>query len=96
MRTVRDIRWCLYVAMGAAAIVAVVAILQALQLFGIVSFLQKYFSQNGDQQALANNRGGATLGLPIAVADLLIFNAAIAFGFLTQTKDRKRASCSSA
>jgi hypothetical protein len=75
--------------MGAAAVVAVVAILQALQLFGIVGVLQRYFTQNGNEQALAMNRGGATLGLPIAVADLLVFNLAIAFGFLARARNRR-------
>ena len=90
VRTERDIRTCLWVAMVAAAVVAVIAILQALQLFGIVVLLQRYFTQYGYAQALAINRGGATLGLPIAVADLLVFNLAIAFGFLVRASDRRQ------
>jgi hypothetical protein len=84
VRTERQVRHCLWIGMIAASIVAALAILQALQLFGVARLLSTYFRPYGNEQALFNGRGGSTLSLPIAVADLMIFNLAIAVGFLTR------------
>jgi hypothetical protein len=88
VRTVAQTKVCLYVAMVAGGIVAIIAILQALHLFGVVAFLQHYYVNFGNERALANNRGGATLSLPIAAADLFVFNIAIAFGLIVRGVSR--------
>jgi hypothetical protein len=84
--TERQLSRCLWVAMISALVVAVVAILQSLKLFGVPYLLSRYFAPYGSAEALLNNRGGSTLALPIAVADLLTFNLAIAVGFLTRRR----------
>jgi hypothetical protein len=84
IRTPRQVRRCLWLSMISASLVAVVAVLQSLQLFGVTNFLKIYYASYGYTEAITNNRGGATLGLPIAVADLMTFNLAIAVGYLTR------------
>lgn len=84
IRTERQVRICLWISMISASIVAVIAILQSLQLLGVARALSTYYAPYGSTQALLNNRGGSTLALPIAVADLMTFNLAIAVGFLTR------------
>jgi hypothetical protein len=82
VRTERHIRTCLWISMVVASFVAFLAILQALQLFGVTHALATYYKPYGSSQALVNGRGGSTLSLPIAVADLMTFNLAIAVGML--------------
>jgi hypothetical protein len=84
VRTERQVRICLWIAMAAASVVAVVAVLQSLQLFGVARALATYYAPYGSAGALLNNRGGSTLALPIAVADLMAFNLAIAVGLLVR------------
>jgi hypothetical protein len=79
----------MWLAMAAAALVAVVAILQSLKLFGVDAFLATYYAPYGDVSAVSLNRGGSTLSLPIAVADLMIFNLAIAVGMMKASGRRK-------
>jgi hypothetical protein len=89
--TERQLRNCLWVAMVSASVVAIVAILQSLKLFGVPYLLSRYFAPYGSAEALLNNRGGSTLALPIAVADLLTFNLAIAVGFLARGRGHRGA-----
>ena len=84
VRTERQVYVCLWIAMAAASVVAVVAVLQSLQLFGVARALATYYAPYGSAQALLNNRGGSTLALPIAVADLMALNLAIAVGLLVR------------
>ena len=84
-----EVRRCLWVSMMSASIVAVIAILQSLQLFGITRLLGSLFAAYGDVGSVANNRGGSTLSLPIAVADLMILNLAIAIGLLREAEARR-------
>jgi hypothetical protein len=88
VRNMAQVRTCLWLSMGAAAVVAVLAILQSLQRFGVAGFLAAHYAPYGNLTAVTNNRGGSTLGLPIAVADLLTFNLAIAFGLLSSSRRR--------
>lgn len=88
LRTPRQVRICLWLAMGAAALVAVIAIMEAVGLFGIKAFLAKNYAPYGNVTAVDINRGGSTLGLPIAVADLLILNLALAIGLLRSSRKR--------
>jgi hypothetical protein len=87
--TERQVRTCLWIAMVSAAVVAVLAVLQSLQLFGVTALLARYYTPYGNAQALLNNRGGSTLALPIVVADLLTFNLAIAVGLLVRRQGRR-------
>lgn len=81
VRTPEQARRCLWVSMGVAGVVAVVAILQSLRLFGVDTLLTTYYAPFGDTSVLTTNRGSATLGLAAATADLLIFNLALAAGW---------------
>jgi hypothetical protein len=80
--TERQVRTCLWISMFAASIVAVLAIFETLHLFGVSAILSHYFTSYGASASVTNLRGGSTLSLPIAVADLMTFNLAIAVGCL--------------
>lgn len=80
VRTQREVMMCLVAAMSAAVLVSVVGILQALDLAGARAALVGYYAPYGYTGALAAPRGGSTLGLPAATADLLIMNLAVAIG----------------
>ena len=80
VRTEQDIRVCLWAAMGAATLVGVIGFLQALDLAGVRQMLLGYYAPYGYTGALAAPRGGSTLGLPAATADLLILNFVTATG----------------
>ncbi|MDP9301789.1 MAG: hypothetical protein M3P43_13005, partial [Actinomycetota bacterium] len=88
VRTQRHVRTCLWIAMLTGVVVSVIAMLQALGVPPVTAFVTRYFSRLGDTQSTLNSRGGATFGLPIALADYLLFNLAIAAGFLVETRTR--------
>ena len=79
IRTDRQIAYCLWISVGAASIVAVLAILQSLDLFGVPRILATYYAPFGYTDAF-QSRGSSTLGLPAATADLMIYNLAIVSG----------------
>ena len=89
IRTPRAAGVCLRITLVAGCVVACIAILQALQLFGVPRLLSTYFAPYGNVQAVSLNRGGATLGLPIAVADLMVFEIAIAVGLIVRGIGRR-------
>ncbi|MDQ3895720.1 MAG: hypothetical protein M3326_00480 [Actinomycetota bacterium] len=82
VKTERQARRCLAVGMASAAVVALIAILQSLKLFGVPQMLSTYYTHFGNRRALEINRGSSTLSLPVAVADLMILNIAVAWGWL--------------
>jgi hypothetical protein len=82
IRTEPEVRACLWIAMAAASVVAVIGMLEALKLFGVPRLLATYYAPFGVISALKINRGGSTLALPAAVADLMCLNLAIAAGLL--------------
>lgn len=91
VRSADEVRKCLWLSLGSAALVAVLAILQATHHFGVDALLAKYYSYASYSEggsAAANSRGGSTLSLPIAVADLMVFNLAIAIGLLRSSARR--------
>lgn len=81
VHTTAEVRRCLWVSMASAAVVATIAVLQSLDLLGVSGLLTSY-TTNGNTDALSIGRGSATLGLPAAVADLMIYNLAIALALV--------------
>ena len=75
----RQIKRCLWLSVTAGCFVAMLAILQSVGLFGVPALLAKYYAPFGNTNAFAD-RGGSTLGLPAATADLAIINLAIVSG----------------
>lgn len=81
VRTDREVLWCLIVSVAAAAVVGLIGIMQALDLFGVRGLLVTWFIPEGTNPlAIKAPRAGATLALPAAAADLLVFNLAIVVG----------------
>ena len=77
VRTEGQVRTCLWISMATAAIVAVIAILQTLNLLGVPGLLASVYSP-GEGPVTEGARGTSTLSSPFAVADIMIFNLAIA------------------
>jgi hypothetical protein len=88
VRTDREVGWCLWASMLTACVVGVIGLLQALDLMGVRGLLATYWVPDGHAGALAQPRGGSTLALPAAAADLMILNLAVAAGLWC--KDRRR------
>jgi len=84
-------RRCLAVSLAVAGVVAVVAILQSLQVLGVDTVLLSLYAPFGDASVLMSNRGSATLGLAAATADLMLFNLAVAVGWWWRSGLRPRA-----
>lgn len=84
VRTEPQVRRCLYLSLGAATVVAVIAILQSLDQLNVRGVLATYYVPNGHVGALAKPRGGSTLALPAAVADLMIYNLALVAALVSQ------------
>lgn len=82
VRSVRDVEICLGLSLAAGGIVAAVAILQSLQLFGVPDLLATYYAPLGQTRALENMRGTSTIAASQAVADVMTFNLAIAAGLV--------------
>jgi len=78
-----QVRRCLWLSVTAASIVALVAILQSLSLFGVPRLLAEFFG-GPTGFGPAGGRGGSLLGLPAATADLMVFNLAIVAGLWTR------------
>jgi putative peptidoglycan lipid II flippase len=77
IRTERQVYRCLWLLLGTGCVVATLAILQSLGLFGIPRILSKYYAPFGYTNAF-QARGSSTLGIPAATADYLMFCLAIA------------------
>lgn len=89
VRTEAHVRVCLWVSMGAAVIVAVIAIFQALGLFGVTRILETYYAFDGDVGGLYNQKGTSTLSNSFSVADVMIWNLGIAVGLLVRGSDKR-------
>ncbi len=86
--TDRQVIRCLWISVGAACIVGVIAILQSLGLFGVPRLLATWypaFGFNGATNTFAA-RGSSTLGSPAATADLMVYNLAIVSGLWMRSR----------
>jgi hypothetical protein len=80
IRTDDQVGWCLRISVASAGVVGTIASLQALDLLGVRELLVNFYVPSGYVGALSLPRGGSTLSLPAAAADLLIFNLALVIG----------------
>jgi hypothetical protein len=80
VKTQEHIRTCLQISVIVALVVAVIAILQVMNLFGVRELLTTLYVPFGHEGAISLPRASSTLSLPAATADLLIFNLVIALG----------------
>jgi len=77
IRTEREVRRCLLVALAPMCIVAVVAILQSLSLFGVPDLLARVYAPEENPQVLNGARGSSTLSSSLAVGDVMVYCLAI-------------------
>jgi hypothetical protein len=89
VRTEQEVARCLWVALGSAGVVAVVAILQSLQVLGVPELLATHYAPFGNERAVANERGTSTLASSIAVADLMAYTLAISLAWLLRGAHRR-------
>jgi hypothetical protein len=80
--TERQVFVVLRCSVAAAVALAAIAMLQTAGWGPVVSLLKAYYTTNDNVGAITGARGSSTLGLPIAVADLLVFNLAIVMGLI--------------
>lgn len=90
IRTEQQTATCLWLVMGAAAVVAVLGVLQSLELFGLPRLLARFYTPEGELDSLAQNRGSSTLGSSLAVGDVMAFSLAIAAGWLLRGGAHRR------
>jgi hypothetical protein len=89
IKTQREVLRCLWIAVGSGALVAVIAILQSLHLFGVPQLLASYYAPFGYTGALEHARGSSTLALPAATADLMICCLAITAGLWRRDRQHR-------
>lgn len=76
--TVSQVSVCLWLSMISAVLVAIVAMLQVLNLLGIPEFLLTYYDLPFDSPTIQIERGTSTLASAFGLADLMIMNLIIA------------------
>jgi hypothetical protein len=77
VRTEHQVRVCLWLAMLAGSLVAIIAVVQVGNFAGVPDLLSHYYGVEG-----SDTRGSSTIGSPHAVADLMVMNLAIAATWL--------------
>jgi hypothetical protein len=84
VRTADQVRRCLVLILSACGVLAVIAILQALQVANVPALVNRVYPiENGI--AVAPGRGSATLGSSIAVGDVMAFCVAACLGWALRT-----------
>lgn len=89
VQTARQAAIALWVALGATAIVAVVAVLQALGLFGVPELLFAWYPAFLGEAADVG-RGASTLALTFAVADVCLISSAATASLLRESTGLRR------
>jgi hypothetical protein len=89
IRTESEALRCLWTSIAASVVVAIIAILQSLSLFGVEGFLAVWYAPFGDSTIVSSNRGSATLGLAAATADLMLFNLGLVAGVWRNQSGRR-------
>lgn len=87
VRTEEQVGRCLRLSMLVAAVVAVIGILQALDLLGAREALLVHYPPT-DDALFESSRASSTLAHPFAMADLMVFNLAIAGAWLARSGRR--------
>jgi hypothetical protein len=80
---------CYWLSLAAGSIVAILAILQSLGLFGVPHLLASYYAPFGYTGALEHSRGSSTLALPAATADFMIYNLGLVAGLWIVSQRRR-------
>lgn len=86
--TLEHVRRCLWIVLGAAAVVALVAIMQVLHVPAIEGLIADLYVPEGVNHP-STDRGTSTLASSIAVGDVMVFSLAVAGGLLV-SGDRRR------
>jgi hypothetical protein len=73
IRTERQVRIAIGLALASGVVVAVIAVLQSLHLFGVPELLGRWYAPHDDQEALNIGRGTSTLSSAIGVGDVMAF-----------------------
>jgi hypothetical protein len=89
VRTEAEARRCVWTSIAASGVVAVIAVIQSLDLLGVEAFLAVWYAPFGDSTIVSSNRGSATLGLAAATADLMIFNLGLVAGLWRSQSARR-------
>jgi hypothetical protein len=90
VRSNEQVRRCLYVSLAAATVVAAVGLLQSLDLVGVRQLLAAHYAPFGNARSiLVSARGGSTLSLPAATADLMVMNLAVVTGLWVAEHQRR-------
>ena len=89
IRTYAQVRVALWIAMVATALVGVIAVLQAMGLFGVSEFLFVYYTPFQGETADVG-RGPSTLALSFAVADIMMIGLGMVAGLMRGAIGRER------
>jgi hypothetical protein len=90
IRTEREVRSCLWIALASAAVVAAVAIPQSLRMLGVPQALASYWTPSEGQESLSAGRGTSTLSSSFAVADMMAFTLAVTVGLQSRHLAHRR------
>jgi hypothetical protein len=90
IRTDRQVLTCLFVAMAAASVTAIVGLLQALRLFGVPAVISRFFAPEGLASVDASRWGTSTIGHAQAMGDLMAFSLAIALVWVSRSLPARR------
>ena len=78
VRTAEHVGRCLHIILATSVVVGLIAICQALDLFGVRAMLVPLYAPLGHEGALDLPRAGSTLSLPAAAGDLLVITGCLA------------------
>lgn len=91
VRSSEQVMRCLWVLIGAGALVALAGIAQALGAPGVQDLIVRFYTPTSSAEDYASHRATSTLGSSFAVADVMVYCLAIAAGLLVQRIARRGA-----